>query len=138
MILESLKKDENLPYVIRYKRCLDHIDNCKQHHEETIVEKFDSQKNSFSCKIYGMHNTYSNNVMRKEDTIKELILASTQRRINTIKKILKELKLYDYTKVTMNFRVTSEEKEEIRERAKAESLSVSEYIRKKVFVASSG
>ena len=143
LLIESFKKNKNLPYSIKSgSSCPDKKKNCRKKHGEIIVKEYDRKQEKFNVLYYSVHTRKPVFVWWQEQKVlKEMILKTTKKfsygkkpllRIKELKKILNK-KENRWLSEIITIRTTKEEKKQLVSNAKKKDLKFSDYVRKKLF-----
>jgi len=142
-LIESFRRNKNLPYAIKSgSSCPDKKKNCRKKHGEIIVKHYDKKQKKFHVLYYSVHTRKPVFVWwQEEKVLKEMILKSTKKfsygkkpllRIKELKKIL-DKKENRWLSENLRIRLTKNEKNSLREKAKKKDMKLSDFVRKKLF-----
>ena len=144
LLIETFKKNRNLPYAIKSgSSCPDKKKNCRKKHGEVIVKEYDKKQKKFHVLYYSVHTRKPDFVWwQDQKTLKEMILKTTKKlsygrkhllRIKELKKLLGSKKNRRLTEM-IRIRLTILEKENLIAKSKKKDMKLSDYVRKKLFL----
>lgn len=141
VIVSALKEGKNFPYIIslspKHPDCV-----CQTAHNALIVDGYEVQKELFDCyhgnvKSYSIEDEITDRGSKSEEsrkTLERLLFNSLKKKRMTVSNARKGLDLTPYLKnKVISFRVSPEEYNILQTSAKQENISISKYIRRKIF-----
>ncbi len=133
IVLEILKKPEQLPVEIPTSKCPNRDPKCKLRHGEYVISKYDPKLDRFLIRSFPVHRDVSLESWFATSKVKEMFLNCLVRKKFTIPKLLQIINVaHTYRKKVMSLRFTEQEFKKIGRKSKIENLSIYDYARKKI------
>lgn len=140
-VIKLFKKNKGLPFSIRTKNCPDKKKYCRKKHGEIKIEKYDVKKKRFFLVYYSMHvakPVFKH--MMDEKLVKKMLIASMKQKTHGgylflsptfYKKFLEKHHVSLLNVIT--FKITTLQKEELLRKSNRKGLTLSAYIKSKLF-----
>ena len=133
IVLEILKKPDQLPVEIPTSRCPNRDPKCKLRHGEYVISKYDHKLDRFLIRSFPVHRDMSLESWFATAKVKEMFLNCLTRKKFTVPKLLQIINVtHTYRKKVMSLRFTEQEFKKIVRKSKIENLSIYDFARKKI------
>lgn len=133
LVLEILKKPEQLPVEIPTSRCPSRDPKCKLRHGEYVISKYDRKLDRFLIRSFPVHRDMSLESWFATSKVHEMFINCLVKKKFTIPKLLQIVNVTQtYRKKVMSLRFTEQEFKKIARKSKIENFSIYDYARRKI------
>lgn len=133
LVIEILKKPEQLPVEIPTSKCPNRDPKCKLRHGEYVISKYDSKLNRFLIRSFPVHRDISLESWFPSAKVNDMFINCLVKKKFTIPKLLQIVNVTQtYRKKVMSLRFTEQEFKKIGRKSKIENLSIYDYARKQI------
>jgi len=139
LVLEILKKPEQLPVEIPTSRCPARDPKCKLRHGEYVISKYDRKFDRFLIRSFPVHRDMSLESWFTTSKVHEMFITCLMKKKFTIPKLVQIMEAnrsgnvtQTYRKKVMSLRFTEQEFKKIARKSKIANLSLYDYARRKI------
>lgn len=132
LILEILKKTEQLPVEIPTSKCPNKDSKCKLRHGEYVISKYDKKLDRFLIRSYSVHRDVFLESWFASVKVNEMFINCLVRKKFTIPKLLSIINITNtYRRKVISIRYTEQEYNKILRKSRMEKMKPYDYVRTK-------